>query len=47
MGQMGIDLMDEVTRVYPELPRRNVPRSWEHFLPPLSPEIAQLLEQAA
>lgn len=47
MGQMGIDLMDEVARVYPDFPRRKVPRSWEHHLPSLSPEISKILERAA
>jgi hypothetical protein len=44
MGQMGIDLEDEVMRVYPEFPRRNVPRSVERYLPPLSRELSKLLE---
>jgi polysaccharide pyruvyl transferase WcaK-like protein len=33
MGQMGIDFMDEVVRVYPEFPRRDLPRTWEAHLP--------------
>jgi polysaccharide pyruvyl transferase WcaK-like protein len=44
MGQMGIDLEDEVLRVYPEFPRRNVPRSPEHYLPPLSRGSLALME---
>ncbi len=44
MGQMGIDLEDEVLRVYPAFPRRNVPRSPEHYLPPLSRGSLALME---
>lgn len=44
LGQMGIDFEDEVLRVYPGFPRRNVPRTFEHYLPQLSPEIARLME---
>ena len=47
MGQMGIDFMDEVSQVYPDFPHRDVPRSWEHFLPPLSPSLNDLLEKNA
>ena len=47
MGQMGIDFMDEVSQVYPEFPQRDVPRSWEHFLPSLSPTLTELLERNA
>lgn len=47
MGQMGIDFMDEVCRVYPEFPRRDLPRSWEHHLPPLPPNVQRLLERHA
>jgi polysaccharide pyruvyl transferase WcaK-like protein len=43
MGQMGIDFVDEVQRVYPEFPARDVPRSFEHFLPPLSPDLQRLM----
>src|SRR5690606_6298988 len=45
MGQMGIDFMDEVARVYPECPRRDLPRTWDHHLPPLSPSVQRLLER--
>lgn len=45
MGQMGIEFMDEVRRVYPEFPRRDLPRTWEAHLPPLSPELRALLER--
>jgi polysaccharide pyruvyl transferase WcaK-like protein len=47
MGQMGIDLEDEVLRVYPELPRRRVTRSVENYLPPLSAELSRLIEAHA
>jgi polysaccharide pyruvyl transferase WcaK-like protein len=47
MGQMGIDFEDEVLRVYPEFERRNVPRSWEHYLPELPPTIDALMEKYA
>jgi polysaccharide pyruvyl transferase WcaK-like protein len=43
MGQMGIDLEDEVCRVYPDFPRRDVPRSWEYYLPKLPPSLERLL----
>ncbi|MCA9651812.1 MAG: hypothetical protein KC501_17995, partial [Myxococcales bacterium] len=45
MGQMGIDFMDELTRVYPELPRRDLPRTWEAHLPSLSPSLQGLMEK--
>jgi polysaccharide pyruvyl transferase WcaK-like protein len=47
MGQMGMDLADEVKRVYPGFPLPNVPRSFEHFLPPLSPDLARLMGEYA
>src|SRR5690606_27805414 len=47
MGQMGIDFMDEVVRVYPEFPRRDLPRTWQQHLPPLPPAVQQLLERHA
>jgi polysaccharide pyruvyl transferase WcaK-like protein len=47
MGQMGIDFMDEVQRVYPEFPRRELPRTWQAHLPSLSPELRRLMEQYA
>jgi hypothetical protein len=45
MGQMVIDFMDEVCRVYPEFPRRELPRTWEAHLPPLPPALHKLMEQ--
>lgn len=47
MGQMGIDFMDEVERVYPEFPRRDLPRTWQAHLPSLSPELSALMEKYA
>jgi polysaccharide pyruvyl transferase WcaK-like protein len=47
MGQMGMDLVDEVKRVYPEFPERDVPRSFEHFIPELSPELQRLMGEYA
>jgi hypothetical protein len=47
MGQMGIDFVDEVARVYPEMPRRAVPRDPFRHLPALSPELDRLLEAYA
>jgi polysaccharide pyruvyl transferase WcaK-like protein len=44
MGQMGIDFMDEVVRVYPEFPRRELPRTWEAHLPELPPAVRSILE---
>jgi polysaccharide pyruvyl transferase WcaK-like protein len=45
MGGMGIDFMDEVVRVYPEFPRRDLARTWQAHLPPLAPELQRLLER--
>lgn len=47
MGQMGVDFMDEVCRVYPEFPRRELPRTWQAHLPSLSPELTRLVEKYA
>jgi hypothetical protein len=47
MGQMGIDFMDEVTRVYPELPAPERPRTWEAHLPPLRPLVTAICEAYA
>jgi polysaccharide pyruvyl transferase WcaK-like protein len=43
MGQMGMDFADEVVRVYPEFPLPERRRSWEHFVPRLSPALADLM----
>lgn len=45
MGGMGIDFMDEVARVYPEFPRRDLPRTWQAHLPAMEPVLMRLLER--
>jgi hypothetical protein len=45
MAQMGMDFADEVQRVYPEFPLRDVPRSFEHFVPALSPGLQRLFHE--
>lgn len=45
MGQMGIDFMDEVVRVYPEFPRRDLPRDPEAHLPSLPPAVRGIMEK--
>jgi polysaccharide pyruvyl transferase WcaK-like protein len=45
MGRMGIDFMDEVARVYPEFPRRELPMTCDGHLPPLAPELQRLVER--
>jgi len=45
MGEMGIVAEDRLLQRYPDFPRRDVPRRWEHYLPPLSPALQALLEQ--
>lgn len=47
MGQMGIDFMDELQRVYPEFPAIERPRTWDAHLPPLRPLVAQICEEFA
>ncbi len=47
MGQMGIDFLDELVRVYPAFPRIDRPRTWEAHLPPISPHLTRLLERYA
>jgi polysaccharide pyruvyl transferase WcaK-like protein len=44
MGEMGIEFEAELMRVYPSFPRRNVPRTPEHYLPRMSPELMSLME---
>jgi polysaccharide pyruvyl transferase WcaK-like protein len=44
LGQMGIEFEAELLRVYPNFPRRNVPRTPEHYLPRLAPELVALME---
>ncbi len=46
MGHMGIDFMDEVCRVYPEFPRKELPRTpWAH-LPSLPPAVEAIMSGA-
>jgi polysaccharide pyruvyl transferase WcaK-like protein len=45
MGQMGIDFVDEVARVYPDFPRRDLPRTWQAHLPLLPAGLRTILEQ--
>lgn len=45
MGQMGIDFADELARVYPQMPRRDLPRTWQAHLPSLSPSLSALMEK--
>jgi polysaccharide pyruvyl transferase WcaK-like protein len=47
MGQMGIDFMDELMRIHPDFPRRELPRTWQAHLPPLSPYLEGLMEKYA
>jgi polysaccharide pyruvyl transferase WcaK-like protein len=47
MGQMGIDFSDEVSRIYPDFPKRQLPRSWEAHLPKLPRGLASILEKHA
>ncbi|MFO1464244.1 MAG: polysaccharide pyruvyl transferase family protein [bacterium] len=45
MGQMGIDLRREIAAIYPEFPLRNIPETWDRFLPSLPPLVEALLER--
>ncbi|HWB77190.1 MAG TPA: hypothetical protein VG755_19625 [Nannocystaceae bacterium] len=45
MGGMGIDFMDEVVRLYPEFPRRDLPRTWQAHLPAMEPALLKLLDR--
>jgi polysaccharide pyruvyl transferase WcaK-like protein len=47
MGLMGMELVDEVRRVYPQFTPPDVPRSFEHFIPPLSRELQRLMGEYA
>ena len=47
MGGPGMDFEDEVLRIYPDFPRRDVPRTWEHYIPELSPLLTKLVETHA
>jgi hypothetical protein len=44
---MGMEFQDELQRVYPEFPVRDVPRTFEHFIPRLSPELQCLMGEYA
>jgi len=45
MARMGTFLEDAVRRTYPEFPIRSGVFSWEDYLPPLSSDLAELVEQ--
>jgi hypothetical protein len=45
MGGMGIDFMDEVVRIYPDFPRRDLQRTWHAHLPTMEPALLQLIER--
>ena len=47
LARMGMDFEDELTRIYPEFPRRNVERTMQNYLPKLSPFLTQLMEAHA
>lgn len=47
MGEMGMDLVDEIKRVYPKFPQRKLPSSWEYHLPPLPNTVRNILEKYA
>jgi polysaccharide pyruvyl transferase WcaK-like protein len=47
MGQMGIDFADEVMRVYPSFPKRDVPRTWLAHLPSLPEALIPIMERYA
>jgi len=44
MGRMGMDLEEEILRIYPDLPRRQLAHSWENYLPRLSPALERIME---
>jgi polysaccharide pyruvyl transferase WcaK-like protein len=45
MARMGTFLEDTVRRTYPEFPLRSGVFSWEDYLPPLSPNLRDLVER--
>jgi polysaccharide pyruvyl transferase WcaK-like protein len=47
MGDMGIVFEDRLLHRYPDFPRREVPRRWEHYLPPLSAALEEILAEHA
>ncbi len=44
MARMGVFFEDQVRRTYPDFPLRAGVRTWEEYLPPLSPRVRKLLE---
>jgi polysaccharide pyruvyl transferase WcaK-like protein len=44
MARMGVYFEEHVERRYPEFPVRSGVRSWEDYLPPLSPNLRKLVE---
>ncbi len=47
MARMGVYLEENVQQRYPNFPVRTGERSWEDYLPPLSPTLRQLAETCA
>ncbi len=47
MARMGVYLEENVQQRYPDFPVRTGERSWEDYLPPLSPTLRQLAETCA
>jgi polysaccharide pyruvyl transferase WcaK-like protein len=45
MARMGVYFLDYLQHHYPEFPARRGCRSWEEFLPPLSPHLESLVEK--
>ena len=45
MARMGVFFEEEVQRRYPDFPTRRGEWSWEDYLPPLSPNLLQLVDQ--
>ena len=47
MAGMGVFLERNVQRIYPDFPIQGGVRSWEDYLPPLSPQLEKMVEQYA
>jgi hypothetical protein len=45
MARMGVFFEEHLQRRYPDFPVRTGVRSWEDYLPPLSPNLCKLLEE--
>ncbi|HSB76678.1 MAG TPA: hypothetical protein VLC12_13565, partial [Terriglobales bacterium] len=45
MARMGVYFEEHLQRRYPEFPLRAGTRSWEEYLPPLSPGLERLAEE--